>query len=463
MLFPATIGVVELLDDSPIYSDSVFPSTKGIIIASSITPDIEIKELFPADGSYNISPFCSISFVIAGATYLLATDISVEVNNVMAIDTGVFVNGYSGSIFYDSILESLKVIIAPNDEFPNFVGWTLTLQYPDPYQTVYNYTFKTKTIQQSIKTSFAVKKLYANKAFVFAVTEEGLDIVDIRTTQNKSYVLRPGGFTSVWCKQTWDATDCLYLGTENDGVFKLLMSDVLRGGDVSQYLSTKFTTGTTPSLPSNNIISIHGFQNKLVILTPNDIVYINLETTKYTSTLPVTISSGFVFLTSTDDLYYTTTNGLHVKYLITGNWVSPDYTYSTTSSPSIDSNIINGLFVAPATGGNADYYNNTIFLATANGLFVINENKGSEATGTKKSFGNAGKTYNLLQSDVCTALWADNIEVINEGRVYLGDASGTFYILHNKHNTVLYQYDVDSGNFGEFLNASSLKSITSLF
>jgi hypothetical protein len=205
---------------------------------------------------------------------------------------------------------------------------------------------------------------------------------------------------------------------------------------------------------------LHGVENKLVILTPNDVNYIKDETTVYRYNFTSTISQGKIFITSTNDLYYTLPDGLNVKYNVNADWSAYDTIYSISTTPSIGSNNINYIYcnaaaVEPET--NAYAYGNTIVVATANGTFVINEKRGN-GSDSVKSFGYTGKTFNILDSNDCILAWGDNVDNCTYGRIYIGDSIGNLYILNNIDNSILYKYSDTSGNYGDYLNSTVLSS-----
>lgn len=445
------------------------PTTEGVITAVDFgtyaTPTI--INLFPADKA--IAQTSAITFLIGGAAYLQTSEIMVTINGVDAISAGNFVNSYTGTLEYNSVLCAYSVSITPPEAFPTFVGYTITLDADpyDPYGYTFAYTFRTtsQTTSGMFVTSQNVRKLYATDIFVLAVTDSGLDIIDKRTMTNYAFVWFSGGFTSVWSMIQHIDTDCVYLGTDTSGIYKIALSDIVRGGDVTQYCQSKFTAFTALSLSSNQIIDLHGYGNNLAVLMPNNVNIIKDEVTKYSSGVTSTISSGSVWVSSLYDVYYTGTNGLNAKYRAISDWSSPDYVYNTTSTPALGSNIINDLYVASATNdptNNFYDFNNSLFIATANGLFVIQEKKGSEAISSIVSYGNAGKDHNILDSDVCTLVWVDKIHAYKSGHIFVADSTGKLYFIDVNTNLAEYTYTIATGNFGELLNSSSLHSIVSL-
>jgi hypothetical protein len=418
-----------------------------------------ITNLSPEHEAYNIEPTTSVVFDIEDVSGIDSEDISVTINGVSAILNGTYANGFSGEIEYTADPEHYSVSLFSSYIFPPFVGFTILIE-----STEFNYYFKTKDISNLLTLSNFVTALASTETFIFAATDSGLDIIDIRTKENIAHVHRTGGFTSIWCKQQYTSSDCVYLGTSDDGVYKILLSDIIEGGDVSASCSQILSIYTTPALSSNNIIALHGNQNNLALLMPNNVNIIISETTKYSHSVVSTISSGYIFITD-NDLYFTGNNGLSVKYNYSADWSNNDFLYSVTSSPVIGSNIIKGLFVIVATHASLSSYslNNTLFIATADGFYIVKEQKGVEATATVVSYGNSGKSYNILDSDICTILIADSkISQRNEGRCFIGTSTGSFYIITISSNSVFSVYTTLSGNYGDFLNSSNLKALTSL-
>jgi len=420
-----------------------------------------ITNLTPENEAYDIAPTTSIAFNIEDIGGITSDDISVEINGVSAITAGSYFNGYSGEILYhaDPYDPYYTVSIFPPYIFSHYVGYTITVG-----GTEFIYYFKTRNITNLLSLSNSVNDLASTETFIFAVNNNGLDVIDIRTKSNIAHVHRTGGFTSVWCNHQYTSSDCVYLGTSDAGVYKILLSNIIIGGDVTSSCAQLFSIYTTPSLSSNTIIRIRGYENKIALLMPNDVNIITSETTKYSYSFVSTISTGFIAITN-NDIYFTGNDGLSVKYNYSGNWTANDFVYSVTSSPSIGSNNITGLCVVLATHLALSSYslNNTLFIATADGLYIIKEKKGEETTASVCSFGISGKTYNILDSNVCSILIADSaISQVNEGRFYVGTNEGSFYIINIAANVIFSVYTYISGNYGDFLNSTNLKAITSL-
>lgn len=415
-----------------------------------------ITTLSPENEAYNVASTTSIAFHITDILGISASDISVEINSVFAIQNGSYVNGYSGDINYynDPYDPYYTVSIFPPYIFPNYVGFTITVVAEQ-----FSYYFKSKDITTLLITSKNVRDLYSTETHIFAVTDAGLDVIDISAKQNIAHVSRTGGFTAVWCKHLYTTSDCVYLGTSNAGIYKITLANILLGGDVSAHCFQFLTIYSSPSLSSNNIIKIHGYGNTLVILCPNNVDFFVSETIKYNHYFNSTLSMGFVFLTSSNDVYYSGNDGLHVKYNIEDDWIDPDFSYSVNSTPPIGSNNISGLFVAASTHALSTTIDNTLFVATANGLYIIQEIKGDESNASYFSFGHANKTHNVLDSDICTILIADKIPEIGFGRIYVG-ISGKFYIIDIGTCTILSYYTVTSGEYGDYLDSSVLQGIT---
>jgi hypothetical protein len=455
---PLNKGFIKIKSGSLPYTKAKFPSDLGVILLSIPQDTLAIESVSPVHASHNNGANTTISFVIANASSIADSDIDVLINNVLAIASGNFANGHTGTFYYDDIAEAYVVSITPPYEFPDYVGWTIRIGDTD-----YDYYFKTKITTQLLLTSENVRKLHASYPYLIAVTDAGFDVIDVRNFSNLAYAHRTGGYTTVWRIHSYDSADTVYLGTSDQGIFKILMSNIKNGGDVSQYVSQVFSTLTTPSLDSNNVIDLDGYGNNLVVLLPNSINYFISETTKYSHTTAATISRGYIFLTSTNDLYYSGTGGLYVCYNIGGDWSTIDKTYNTLTTPQIGSNIINGLFIASATIESTDkteLLGNTIFIGTANGLYIIDEDRGNEENSNVYSYGLSGKAYNLLDSNIISIMWADEVRQANSGRIYVGCDSGTFYIIDNRTKEIFSEYTIINGDFGDYLNSDSFTSIS---
>lgn len=311
--------------------------------------------------------------------------------------------------------------------------------------------------------SYNIKGLDSNGYLIFVITDSGLEVIDKLTLTSKSFVTMAGGFTCVYAQTNYNSSDCVYLGTVSNGIYKILVSDIHRGGDVTAYCSQFLTQYSAPiALSSNNIISLHGKGTDLAVLYPNSVNYIVPNTSQFLTNFVGTISKGSICITETNDLYYTNNQGVNAVYNIGSNWSTPSYTYSTSSTLPIGSNIVNGLYVSPATSSpsnNSYGLNNTLYIGTADGFYIINEEKGNEYNGTSMSFGATSKTYNILDSNSCLVSYGDRIPITNYGRCYVGTDNGTVYIIDVSNKVVLCSYKVDSGCFNDHLNSGVLKAL----
>jgi hypothetical protein len=232
-------------------------------------------------------------------------------------------------------------------------------------------------------TASGVKDVYiAEERYAIVVTSGGLDVVDLY----KGYVISSGTLPS---EPTTVAVDWqiirgkLYVGTTNSGIFDMnyvLVREEER--DFTGDLVQRFTTSTSPPVSSNEIRDLDVLPGRLLIGTGAGIDFIADETEYATRT--VVSGSSHVHLT-TNGGYWATASGVfegsvEVNYDLlstTGtSIIDVDYEYSKLSAPPLPTEPPLDIAVSEPTGGQDP----VIGVATSGGVFVFEEQPGSEAS-----------------------------------------------------------------------------------
>ena len=227
---------------------------------------------------------------------------------------------------------------------------------------------------------FAVEDLnqiWTDETYVYAVTTNGLNIMNIETEQvvstENSYP-----YTTVWANN-----DTIFLGTNEDGIKSLDKSYIVQG-EISTGLIDYISE---PDITNNDIKYLHGNYHKLMCCTISGVDIIGLDTHYITHT---TITGGAekCFAAENDKFYYTVlgTNNQYIHRLDsnTGDWAVMDYTYTTDTDCLLSASGINDIYVTTSTSLAGDEYN-TLFIATDYGVYVFDEGTGIYAIYTTVS------------------------------------------------------------------------------
>ncbi len=209
-----------------------------------------------------------------------------------------------------------------------------------------------------------------DKEYVYSATTSGLDVIDIELEEKVAYANNSDGYTSLWASE-----DVLYLGTNNSGLKYINKSDIT-GNVVSLVdLSSQVQDYNFEYKPSvNEIRYIHGHSDILSVVTPIGIDVFRNDRYGFKS---VTVQSGITkcFMTTNNELYYivqhTTDSGIFRTNNVLCDWGIPDIVYTTGVSflpLYID---LNDLCVTTNTSDTL--INNTLFVATSSGTFVLDE------------------------------------------------------------------------------------------
>lgn len=208
-------------------------------------------------------------------------------------------------------------------------------------------------------------QIWRDEDYAYAVTSSGLDIFDINTSNKVSYIGNRGGFTTIWGN-----LDTIYLGTSDDGI-KYLDKTSISGGNLETSL---VDYAFYYNVSSDDIRYLHGHIDTLVAVTSSGIDVLNNSINGYKST---TSGVNFTkcFMTSKNELYYivqeSSSNGLARVDSILCDWSIPDAFYESGTSFLPAEQGINDIFITESTA--SDEQSNTVFVATTNGVFVLDE------------------------------------------------------------------------------------------
>lgn len=174
------------------------------------------------------------------------------------------------------------------------------------------------------------------------------------------------GTSSCWADDSY-----LYVGTTLSGMYRTTASGAL-GNILSLYKAY-------PDLTSDEAVYLHGAGEYLCATTISGVDQYN---TVSGTRIYTTVSGSYkCHQTSTGEFYYSIDDTLHAVYSTASNWTEPDYSYDDQLLYTTD---INDIFV---TEGTSTYgSDNVIFLATDQGVHVVEERKGDEINSRTKRY-----------------------------------------------------------------------------
>lgn len=215
-------------------------------------------------------------------------------------------------------------------------------------------------------------QIYTDTNYIYAATNIELKIYDINTENLYAYIPYNDGFTTVAGNGGY-----IYLGTTSSGI-KRISKACISGSVLTPYnLSTCLSDYvTSPYIDGDDIQYLHANDNFMGVIS-NAGLSVSIAKFAPQSYMSATTLSfrqaAKCFITNTGSLYYTSSGtsdcsiDVVIKSLV--DWVEPSYSY-TTGSGILKANIqINDIFITENTSGN----NNTLFVATSSGLYIINE------------------------------------------------------------------------------------------
>ena len=217
---------------------------------------------------------------------------------------------------------------------------------------------------------YLLKQIWTDDTYVYAVTTDGLNIIDLDSELPYAHITYSGGFNSVWA----DATK-VYLATPASGI-KYIEKTCISGSTASPYelVTCLIDYLNEPAILSDMVRYIHGNNGHMIISTASGVNYRGPDL-YYNRAEAHTKLARKVFITSTGKMYYTTWDGntwkINIKNADNQDWTTPDKVYETGTF-LINSGVdILDIFITEGTSDTG--VNNTIFVATTSGIFVIDE------------------------------------------------------------------------------------------
>lgn len=218
--------------------------------------------------------------------------------------------------------------------------------------------------------STTLRQIVYDINYIYVTTVSGLTIYDFETSVVIAKVDYDQGFTAVWGNSTY-----LYLGTLGEGIKVLTKSEIYTIPEYVVNLTNNVFNLSGTYLPSSNVISfIHGEDDLLTVVTDVGIDVIH----NYGNTFKSHFSSVNVtrcYLTLKRELYYLTADNVLFK----ANTILCDWDIYDTHSYGADffgeELEIYDFVVTVNTSSSKN--KNTIFVATSNGIFVIDETLGT--------------------------------------------------------------------------------------
>ena len=220
--------------------------------------------------------------------------------------------------------------------------------------------------------SLEIRQVWTDADYVYAATDNGLSIYELSSEQTYAYITYSGGLNTLWANDTR-----VFVGTSDAGI-KYLNKTCISGSIVTPYdigtCLNNFSDLTYYStLTSNNIRYLHGNDSKVLAITDVGIDVVKIDPQSYRSyTNTTTAYKGF--MTSTGKFYYTVSGvewSLDRVDSTLWDWSNPDYSWITGSGILASGVELNDIFITENTSTHGT--DNTIFIATSSGVYVIDE------------------------------------------------------------------------------------------
>jgi hypothetical protein len=208
--------------------------------------------------------------------------------------------------------------------------------------------------------------------YIYAATSAGLKVYDITSESVYAYITYNGGFSTVWAND-----GKVFIGTTGSGV-KYINKTCISGSVGSPYdlitcLNSFSDLTYYHELTSDNIRYIHGSGDILCVVTSSGVDIVKIDPQSYRSYSLVN-NAKKSFMTGDKKFYYTISGtewSLNRVDNCLGDWQAPDKSYTTGGGILPAGEKINDIFITENTA--SDSTSNTIFCATSNGIFVIDE------------------------------------------------------------------------------------------
>jgi len=296
----------------------------------------------------------------------------------------------------------------------------------------------------------SVNQIWADDNYVYTVTVDNMIIYDLASEQQYAYVTYSGGFNTVWAND-----NRVFVGTPDAGV-KYLNKSCISGSiadpyDITICLSDFSDLTPYSNLTSDNIRYLHGYESTVLAITNLgvDVIKINPQSYRsYTST--TTAYKGF--MTSTGKFYYVTYGfewSLDRVDSTLTDWTEPDYSWITGSGILASGVELNDIFITENTSINGT--DNTIFIATSSGVYVIDE----------ETHGYLIYTTPFLKgiSNDFSSIWSDSTSSSGTGKMYIG-SQGNFQVINLSDQTIYDWYsETQKGRGNETLDNNDIVDI----
>lgn len=228
-----------------------------------------------------------------------------------------------------------------------------------------------------LSTSSRIRNAVSNKVNLYAITEGGLDIIDLNTYTNVGYINYSGGFTAIDFYTNEKIELGVLLGTSNSGVCEFIFPATydIENRDKTFLLKTKFKSDSILyDIQSDKVDCIsRNYFNDLIIGTESGVDYYSRSGVHYYHSYGSNIGTTCCHITDSGDLYYSPANsGIYIKFNpILDDWFTVDYIVEVGGTPDfgILTNKINNIDVKTISG------ENYIYLATASGVLWYKELK----------------------------------------------------------------------------------------
>ena len=214
-----------------------------------------------------------------------------------------------------------------------------------------------------------INQIYSDNMYLYAAFSTELRIYEIVSEEYIAYIPYPNEINTVWCNE-----DHVFIGTLNDGI-KYIEKTCISGSVISPYDLSHCISGFNEltdqyELTSDNIKHIHGYGDVLLIVTESGVDVVKLGNQGYRSSTTISgIEKGF--MTSAGKFYYFNPTTIYRVDSSLCDWVITDKEYVTGSGIFRGWVEIKDIFITEKTS--YDNVSNTIFAATTQGAYIIDE------------------------------------------------------------------------------------------
>lgn len=208
--------------------------------------------------------------------------------------------------------------------------------------------------------------VWTNDPFIYKATVSGIKVYDFETGSLLNFI------EHIYTSSVWANDEYMYLATSVSGIYRCEVPTVTGTTTLAPYKQY-------PEITSNCVYCIHGNGDYLCATTISGVNHYDLTTG---SSIYTTLSdTGKCFQTARGEFYYSynppgADKELHVVYDNISNWDTETVGYIYTMETCTVSSTINDLHITEGTSR----YNegNVLFIATSDGVTVIEEKLGDE-------------------------------------------------------------------------------------